>query len=88
MRADILDDREVREILERLAHYIDSSKYFSWERFFTALLIEKTQNSYLRYSKNRLGKAYLTGKVFEKIRRSLPKGLLEDETRVKRDGSV
>lgn len=41
----------------------ESKDYFSWERFFTALLIEKTQGSYLAYSKRLLNKNYLNEKI-------------------------
>ena len=40
--------------IESPSDYIESSDYFSRERFFTALLVEKTRGSYLQYSKSRL----------------------------------
>ena len=40
--------------------YIDSKEYFSWERYFTALLIEKAAGTYLNYTKKTLNKAYLS----------------------------
>lgn len=39
----------VQAILDSLEEYIESEKYFSWERFFTKLLIDKTENTYLKY---------------------------------------
>ena len=39
--------------------YIDSSEYFSWERYFTALLINETKNSYMKYSKESLNEVFL-----------------------------
>lgn len=39
----ILNDSEIDKILEVPSDYIDSEKYFSWERFFTELLIEKSK---------------------------------------------
>ena len=39
--------------------YIDSKEYFSWERYFTALLTEKTAGTYLNYTKKALNEAYL-----------------------------
>ena len=41
----------VDHVLESLETYIESKEYFSWERFFTSLLIDKTQDTYLRYKK-------------------------------------
>ena len=34
--------------------YIESSEFFSWERYFTKLLIEQTKGTYLKYKKSRL----------------------------------
>lgn len=77
--SDVLNDSEVRHILQKPEDYIDSDKYFSWERFFTSLLVEKSSGSYLRYTKNKLNPAYLDGKVLSKILASLPKNVfLED----------
>ena len=47
--------------------FIESQKYFSWERFFTVLLVEYTQDSYLKYSKNKLNKVYLDDKIKQAI---------------------
>ena len=38
---------------------MDSKEYFSWERYFTALLTEKTAGTYLNYTKKALNEAYL-----------------------------
>ena len=40
---------------------------FSWERFFTAFLIQKTRDSYLRYAKEELNSSYLNEKISERI---------------------
>ena len=39
--------------------YVESEKYFSWERFFTALLVDQTKDSYMSYNKNSLNSVYL-----------------------------
>ena len=49
----------VSHILEEPEAYIESREYFSWERFFTSLLIENTQDTYLRYKKSDLNPVYL-----------------------------
>ncbi|MBR0308605.1 MAG: translation initiation factor 2 [Mogibacterium sp.] len=58
---------EVQMILDEPYQYIESSEYFSWERFFTHLLIEKSEDTFLKYSKRKLNPAYLKGSVLEKI---------------------
>ena len=49
LTSGIFKEKEIARILEEPSDYIESRKYFSWERFFTALLIEKSQDTYLRY---------------------------------------
>lgn len=72
LSSDILNDREVRNILKEPQDYIDSETYFSWERYFTSLLTEKTNGSWLQYSKSRLNPVYLKGKCREQIVAVLP----------------
>ena len=67
LKSGLIDDREIRKILETPELFIDGKKYFSWERFFTNLLIEKTKNSYLQYRKSAINKTYLHSKNKEKI---------------------
>lgn len=54
--------------------YIDSSQYFSWERFFTALLVDKSKGTYLAYSKKKLNVSYLQDKEKTRIMKNV-KGL-------------
>lgn len=69
LKSRLVDDKAVLDVLERPEECIDSLKYFSWERFFTAKLIEMTKDTYLRYSKSSLNKNYL----FEKSKRMILK---------------
>ena len=60
----VIPNAKVEEILQKPEDYIDCKEYVSWERFFTAVLTEKTQNSLVwAYSKKKLPKAYLAPKV-------------------------
>lgn len=59
LSSGILKDAEVVQILQTPSGYIDSKEYFSWERYFTALLIEKAAGTYLNYTKKTLNEAYL-----------------------------
>ena len=54
----IRDDKELRQIMADPASYIESSRYFSWERYFTALLVEKTKGTWLAYHKGKLNPVY------------------------------
>ena len=50
-----------------LMSFTESKEYLSWERFFTAVLIEMTKDSYLAYKKKNLNSAYLTDTVRKAI---------------------
>lgn len=62
-----VEDSSVLKMLERPGDYIESEEYFGWERYFTAQLIRRTQNSYLKYTKRQLNPVYLQEKVSDKI---------------------
>ena len=57
----------LNSILESPSDFIESKEYFSWERFFTAVLIDMTKDSYLAYKKKNLNSAYLTDTVKKSI---------------------
>ena len=79
LSSGVVADSEISKILEAPYDYIESSQYFSWERFFTALLVEKTSHTYLQYNKSVLNKAYLQEHEKELISAVLPKGILPVE---------
>ena len=68
LKSGLIGDLTVSDILAHPEDYIDSEKYVSWERFFTALLREKTSDSlYMKYEKEMLAEFYTRDKNAEKI---------------------
>ena len=67
LKSGVIEDRELIQILDFPADYIDSQKYFSGERFFTFLLVDKAKDTYLKYTKRNLNPAYLNEKIKKKI---------------------
>ena len=68
LKADLLGQPDVLEILEHPADFIESSEFFSWERFFTNLLEQRTKDvPYIRYDKAKLPEFYLQEENLEKI---------------------
>lgn len=63
LKSGVIDGNYVQEVLQHPEDYIESQEYFSWERFFTALLIECTKDSYLKYNKRKLNETYLHDKM-------------------------
>ena len=68
LKADLIGKPEILEILKHPADFIESSEFFSWERFFTNLLEQQTKNiPYMRYDKAKLPEFYLQEENLEKI---------------------
>ena len=76
LKSDVIRDKAIAEVLDHPSDFIESKEYMSWERFFTALLVDKTKDTYLRYSKSKLNDAYKNRKIQEKILREIPDQLL------------
>lgn len=76
LKADVIRDNTIAEILEHPSDFIDSKEYMSWERFFTAVLVDKTKDTYLRYSKSKLNEAYKNQKIKGKILQEIPDQLM------------
>ena len=72
LSAGLLSDSDINRILKSPADSIESSLYFSWERFFTSLLTEKTKDTYLQYNKRELNPTYLQDKEKRAILKLLP----------------
>ena len=77
LSSGILKDTEVEQILQTPSDYIDSKEYFSWERYFTALLIEKAAGTYLNYTKKMLNETYLKDSVKNAILEQMEKVKLD-----------
>ncbi len=67
LASEIVKDSEIENILMKPADFIESSEFFSWEQFFTHLLISKTKNTPAAYSKKKLSDYYMNAGNVEKI---------------------
>lgn len=69
LKSGIIAADELEKILVDPSEYIDSEKYFSWEQYFTDLLIALTsqQEPYKHYSKRFLTAFYLQQANVQKI---------------------
>lgn len=67
LKSGMIDGEVIQDILAHPEDFVESEKYFSWERYFTALLVEHTQDSYLKYSKSKLNEAYLHEKLKQAV---------------------
>lgn len=73
LSSGIIGDSDIDKILQAPEEYIDSTQYISWERYFTNLLIERTQGDrYRRYSKTNIPEYYLTDGNVESICKVIP----------------
>ena len=67
LKSGILGERTPDDILANPSQFIDSCAYFSWEQFFTQLLRELTNGTYMQYNKHHLNAFYLQSSNVEKI---------------------
>lgn len=67
LKSGIIQDRKLGKILEKPEDFIESKEYFSWERFFSELLMDLTKGTYLKYAKRKLNKVYLHKEIASKI---------------------
>ena len=67
LKSGVLGNRTPHDILANPAAHIESRDFFSWEQYFTALLIDLTRDTYLHYNKNRLNPVYLQPANIEKV---------------------
>lgn len=67
LKSGIIEENKIKEILENPHNYIESKEHFSWERFFTNLLVEKTSETQFQYFKSKLNEYYMKGQVRDKI---------------------
>ena len=65
--AGVLKSKDIKDILDEPSEYVESRLYFSWERFFTAILVDKTKDTYLAYIKRKLNPAYLNDSIRDSI---------------------
>ncbi len=67
LSSGLIDGNRVTEIIETPEEYIESRDFFSWENYFTRLLVAETKDTYLHYSKRHLNKAYLNTRERDRI---------------------
>ena len=67
LKSGVIKNADLSALLTNTWDYVDSSMYMSWERYFTALLVELTNNTYLQYSKNDLYDVYIKGSIKDNI---------------------
>ena len=72
LSSNTIPNANVKEILQEPENYIDSKKYASWERFFTALLIDMTKGDPVwSYSKKKISSVYVSSKVITAVKKMM-----------------
>ena len=74
LASGVIQDDEIRTILNQPEEHIESREYFSWERFFTWLLESKTKGTIAQYTKKKLPGYYLEEKNIDKILHCIQNG--------------
>lgn len=73
LKSGVIQGADIKKILDKPEDYIDSSLFFSWERYFSQLLETKTENDQImRYKKNQLPDYYTSELVSNRILNVIP----------------
>ena len=67
LASGVVDGNRIRDILDHTEDFVESGEFFSWERFFTHLLVQETKDTYLHYTKAELNDAYLNRRVMKPV---------------------
>ena len=67
LSSGLIDGNRIADILASPEDYIESKEYFSWEQYFTKLLVSETKDTYLQYNKKSLNDNYLEQKQREAL---------------------
>ena len=59
LNSGLIEGKDISEILAQPEKFIESQEYFSWERYFTRLLSQKTEGTIYKYQKSKLNQVYL-----------------------------
>ena len=73
LKSGLIDGTRVKNILAEPENYVLSEQHFSWEQYFTSLLVEETKDTYLHYSKRKLNTVFLHDAEKEHIIRAMDK---------------
>ena len=79
LKSGLIDGNEVKEILDLTENYVDSTKYISWEQFFTAVIVDHTKGTYLSYKKDKLNEVYLHSSNRAKILKAIEGVIFEKQ---------
>lgn len=67
LRSGLIEGNELSIILSSPEEYIESQEFFSWERFFTKVLVEMSKDTRYKYNKKQLNPIYLHSKAKKAI---------------------
>ena len=76
LKSGLVRSGELDQMLADPASFVESREFFSWERFFEAVLVGETRGTYLSYAKRKLNPAYLQEREFSAVAAQLPEGML------------
>lgn len=75
LKSGLIDGNRIQQVLTDPSNYIDSESFFSWEQFFTNLLVQETKGTWLQYQKTKLNEVYLHKRQVDAIVAVLPEAI-------------
>lgn len=86
LTSGVINNSEITDILSSPGEYIESGEYFSWERYFTALLVRITKDTYMQYTKKKINDFYIREHVANRILQEIYNVQLSSETETMKQG--
>lgn len=74
--SDIFRSKALEHELGETYNYADSEKYFSWEQYYTALIMKITEGTEKQYNKSKLNSYYLSERNVHRIAEQLPVNII------------
>jgi hypothetical protein len=65
LASGVVDGNRIKNMLGHTEDFVESGEFFSWERFFTHVLVQETKDTYLRNTKAELNDAYLNKRIMK-----------------------
>lgn len=78
LKSGLFKSTELEEILQKPCDYIDSQKFFSWERYFTHILEKTTRDTKWAYRKESLNPTYKSELAVKRILNVMEKIEIKD----------
>ncbi len=66
-----------QDLINETYNYAESTKFISWEEYYTDCLVQNSLGTVYRYGKTKLNDRYKTPKIIDKLKQVMPEQIIE-----------